>query len=99
MRKIEQQMVNAVNNRDTWKGGNTEVSWNVNDSEGQLVGQVHLHGHLIAWLEQHDGDIVVIPEKKTFRDCPTATTRSRLVALGVDACIRNFEACIDGVPV
>ena len=57
MRKIEQQMVNAVNNRDTWKGGNTEVSWNVNDSEGQLVGQVHLHGHLIAWLEQHEDEI------------------------------------------
>jgi len=97
MRKIEEQMVNAVNNRRTWSGGNTQVSWDVNDSESKAVGQVHLHGHLIAWLEQHDGNIVVVPQKQTFRNWPTRTTRSRLVALGVNACIKDFEACIDGI--
>ena len=99
MRKIEQQMVNAVNSRRPWTGGNTQVSWDVNDSESKAVGQVHLHGHLIAWIEQHDGNIVVVPQKSTFRDWPTRTTRSRLVALGVNACIKDFEACIDGEPV
>ena len=97
MRKIEQQMVNAVNNRRPWSGGNTQVSWDVNDSESRAVGQVHLYGHLIAWLEQHDGNIVVVPQESTFRNWPTRTTRSRLVALGVNACIKDFAPCIDGL--
>lgn len=71
MRKIEQQMVAAVEAGRHWKLSNTEVT---------PAGDVLLYGNLIAFkgregkLERCDA---------TFRRWPTATTKSRLRALGL----------------
>lgn len=68
MRKIEQQMVNAIKNSKDFKLANTEVISCSN------VSDVYLYGHLIArigetWMELFDGGH------------QTATTKSRLNAL------------------
>jgi hypothetical protein len=68
MRKIEQQMNNAINNQVDWKSANTEV---VSCSN---VTDVFLHGNLIArigetWIELFDGGH------------QTNTTKSRLNAI------------------
>jgi len=89
MRKIEQQMNRAIRDRNNWAKDNTQVVIGFQDT-----AQVFLHGHHIANV-LNDG--TVEPNENTFRDWPTATTRSRLRALGVDASIKNFEACIGGV--
>ena len=56
MRKIEQQMIDAINNNQDWKSANTEV---VSQQDG--VSIVYLHGNKIAevgddYLTLFDGD-------------------------------------------
>jgi hypothetical protein len=68
MRKIEQQMVNAIKNNVDFKLANTQVVSCTN------VSDVYLHGNLIArigetWIELFDGG------------WQTVTTKSRLNAL------------------
>ena len=69
MRKIEQQMINAISNNQDWKSANTEV---VSQQNG--VSIVYLHGNKIAevgndFLTLFDGDH------------QTKTTKSRLNAI------------------
>ena len=92
MRKIEKQMIEAINNGSDFKSANTEVVF----FAGTLA-TVYLHGHKIATVKKRIGDDEIEADRETFRDWPTATTRSRLRALGIDASIKNFEACIDGI--
>lgn len=94
MRKIEREMLQAIEARRNWTKGNTRVLF----SAAQVIGagRVTLHENNIA-LIMHDGTIRIFPE--TFRNWPTMTTASRLRALGVNASIRNGRACIDGQPV
>ena len=70
MRKIEQQMQNAIRNRMNWSKSNTSVEV---DSEGYT--DVRLHGNRIAQINPH-GDI-------TLSSCgwDTPTTKSRLNAV------------------
>lgn len=90
MRKIEEQMVRAIREGRDWRGGNTVVrQW-----EGTGLADVLLHGNHIARTSK-DGAFTE-PNRRTFARWPTATTRSRLRALGVDAYIRNGRAFIDG---
>jgi hypothetical protein len=102
MRKIEQQMVEAVKANKNWKGGNTEVGvmW---DFPCKTRTNIYLHGNHIAIIHQdtsHGGQPwEVIPIRPTFRNWPTPTTRSRLRALGVDASIKNGCAMLDGEEV
>jgi len=70
MRKIEQQMNDAITNTKNWCSGNTQVCW---DGAAQ-VAEVFLHGNLIAkigecWIQLFDGNH------------PTKTTKSRLNAI------------------
>ena len=88
MRKIEQQMNEAIRSGNNWKSANTEVV--ITDD----TANVYLHGHHIATV--CSAIDCTLPNRQTFREWPTATTRSRLRALGVDASIKNFQACIDG---
>ena len=88
MRKIEKQMIEAIRSGDNWKSANTEVV--ITDD----TANVYLHGHHIATV--CSAIDCTLPNRQTFREWPTATTRSRLRALGVDASIKNFQACIDG---
>jgi hypothetical protein len=98
MRKIEQAMLNAIREKRDWRSGNTEV---VRVPELKYPNQpakvaVYLHGNEIAEVWDNGQ---VVPNGPTFRDWPTATTRSRLCALGINASIRNGAACINGEPV
>ena len=70
MRKIEQQMIDAINNNQDWQSANTSVHFN----EENNVSIVRLHGHKIAevgdnYLTLFDGDH------------QTKTTKSRLNAI------------------
>lgn len=70
MRKIEQQMVEALNHGHDWKSGNTAVNKD---------GQVFLYGNKIAFREEG----VIRRDEATFLRWPTATTKSRLRAMGL----------------
>ena len=70
MRKIEQQMIDAINNNQDWQSANTSVHFN----EENNVSIVRLHGNKIAevgddYLTLFDGDH------------QTKTTKSRLNAI------------------
>ena len=87
MRKIEQQMVEALNNGENWAGGNTQVT------QHAAGCSVYLHGHLIADI---DNDGTAWANRPTLLDWPTRTTMSRLRALGVDVCTRRGDIYLDG---
>jgi len=69
MRKIEQQMIAAINNNQDWKSANTEV---VSQQDG--VSIVYLHGHKIAEV----GDDYLTLFDAGYQ---TKTTKSRLNAI------------------
>ena len=87
MRKIEQQMVKALNNGDNWCLANTQV---ISDGEG--LSWVYLHGNMIALSV----DGIIEPIRETLLNWPTRTTMSRLRALGVDVCTRKGDVYLDG---
>jgi hypothetical protein len=97
MRKIEKQMIEAVLSGDNWKSGNTEVVHYIDD--GFFYADIYLHGNHIATAKCSTWDRLtdVRPNERTFSRWPTATTRSRLRALGVNASITKGFAYIDGV--
>ena len=78
MRKIEKNMITAIQNCEDWSNGNTSVT----QFEPYQTTQVRLHGHLIAIIRNietdkyHRNDI-------ELSSCgwETATTKSRLNAL------------------
>ena len=74
MRKIEQQMVNAIKSHTSFSSGNTQVSIDAN------TAHVFLHGNHIASVVN---DIVMV-NVDTLKAYPTVTTKSRLRALGVN---------------
>jgi len=91
MRKIEEEMVDAVRKRrSTWRGGNTSV----NTVHGRT--EVFLHSHHIATIKE-DGEVEV--NKFTLRKWPTVTTKSRLRALGVDVRTKNHVTYLNGEAV
>lgn len=90
MRKIEQEMLDAIADGGSWSKDNTAVFYN------EITGliKVYLHGHHIAsrraemtgsqwtinvWSINYD----------TLREWPTRTTMSRLRALGFDVYTRK----------
>lgn len=97
MRKIEEKMnqhiramlANPVKYEQRTIGGHMVLVY-----EPDYVG-VYLHGNHIASV--YPG-FRVEPNETTFRHWPTATTRSRLRALGVDAYIKDFTPYINGQP-
>ena len=73
MRKIERQMLQAVNTPGmNWKNSNTRTRW----SDDQKFVEVLLHGHIIASINWATSTMVIC-------DCnhQTNTTKSRLNAL------------------
>ena len=86
MRKIERNMLRAIDARRNWREGNTEVT--VKDG---LIS-VRLHGNLIA---AGDNSGKLYANMVTFNTWPTRTTASRLRALGFNARIVKGEAVID----
>ncbi len=72
MRKIEEQMVDAVKAGGGWKCANTAVRFGARDCV-----EVFLHGNLIAQIDPSGG----IPVQFTLAGWNTTTTRSRVNAL------------------
>jgi len=68
MRLVEKKMLSALYGERNYKSGNTEVR----------DGKVYLHGNHIATKVGYD----VFPNLETLTNWPTATTKSRLRALG-----------------
>ena len=89
MRKIEEQMNEAVNSNENWSLANTTVVYDVEDD----ASKVYLHGHLIATVDDFG---IARPVLSTLIAWPTRTTMSRLRALGVDVCTRKGDIYIDG---
>ena len=83
MRKIEEQMINAVNNCKSLSVSNTLVTVSNNEVK------VYLHGNLIYTKENG-------VERFTLAGWNTNTTRSRLRALGVDVCQRKRKPVYKG---
>ena len=88
MRKIEQQMWEAINSLNNWDGSNTTV---FHTNRGAVV---YLHGHHIASVNATTGKVTV--NKTTLAAYPTNTTKSRLRALGVDVYTKNGITYLDG---
>ena len=99
MRKIEKQMIQAILDRTNWKGANTEVKHSVNSVIN--YADIYLHRHHIATVTPDTFRYAPFGKanEKTFMEWPTATTRSRLRALGVNASIREGHACIEGIMI
>lgn len=85
MRKIEEQMVAAVQAKKNWESGNTRV-----EKAGAFM-DVYLHGNHIARVGWQ-----AVPNLHAFRRLPTRTTVSRLRALGINASIHQGRAFVDG---
>ena len=84
MRKIEQQMCEAIAKRKSWSSGNTRVEY-----EDELDGPTHARmeqakvylwgNHIGTFLYR---DVKFYKNNETFIKLPTRTTKSRLRALG-----------------
>jgi len=92
MRKIEKDMIRAIMNGKNWSSANTTVLINGDDAE------IYLHGHHIATAK---GCLPLELEVNidTLARFPTATTKSRLRALGANVYTRNFVTYLDGEEV
>jgi hypothetical protein len=96
MRKIEQRMAEAFRNKQTFKSGNTEVLFKAMTNDGQYPKGDHflvveLFGKEIVRQDSATGVIEV-----THAGWPTATTKSRLNAIGAGVHQSNFIWYIDG---
>ena len=91
MRKIEVDMVKTVKSMGNWKTDNTEVK------SGLMQSHVYLHGNQIAYYDHAQGKLVVNVD--TLRKYPTATTKSRLNALGANVFTRKGIVYVNGVAI
>lgn len=91
MRKLENEMLNALRAGRAWQSGNTAVT--ARDADG--CAAVYLHGNHIA--DWNNGRVV--PNPTTLARWPTTTTKSRLRALGVNIYQQKGRICANGVVV
>ena len=92
MRKIEQQMLDAIHKHIRWQSANTIVS-----PLDDITIPLYLHGHEIALINQRNG--FVMTNADTLRNYPTNTTKSRLRALGVNVATRKGVTYLDNVAI
>ena len=85
MRKIESEMLQAVQLKQDWRKDNTEVKYLESIDEPMRarleMAKIYLHGHEIATFAY---GYPVAANIETLRNYPSRTTLSRLWALGVD---------------
>lgn len=102
MRKIEQQMLNAIHNKiDKWMNNNTAVFYISAGESGNPNGsrsEIYLHGNLIAeyW---HDAPQPLEVDTITLARWSTPTTKSRLRALGANVATRKGVTYLDNVAI
>lgn len=98
MRKIEQQMIDAIQYSKNWRSGNTQVRVIHHGIYGtpsyEMECQVFLHNHLICSIWNRDFKHPVLS------DCgwQTVTTKSRINAildLCSQYCFNNYVLCQD----
>lgn len=82
MRKIEQQMNDAIRNRKNWQSSNTGVYYETAGNPYGPRSEIYLHGNHIADYWHNSGELDV--DLRTLQRWPSMTTRSRLRALGAD---------------
>jgi hypothetical protein len=106
MRKIEQQMIEAIRSKQDWKSYKNAKGYPAMEvvhvrENGINYADIYMHGNHIATATPRTWDRYPYanPNRATFRNWPTVTTRSRLRALGVNASIKNGAAHIDGMEV
>ena len=97
MRKVEQQMLQAITDRKDWVSANTGVFM---ENAGNPYGpraEVYLHGQHIAsyWYESGDLDV----DERTLARYPTVTTKSRLRALGANVYTKKGKTYLNDVAV
>lgn len=90
MRKIEHAMLAAIASGKDWKSGNTDI---VVDNYGVI--HIFLHSNRIATIADGVTEAIVT----TLAQYPTATTKSRLRALGVNVTTKKGVTCLSGVAV
>ena len=102
MRKIEQQMLNAVYSKaDKWVNNNTAVFYISAIESGNPNGArsaIYLHGNLIAeyWHDDIDPLCVYVA---TLARWSTPTTKSRLRALGANVTTRKGVTYLNNVAI
>ena len=94
MRKIEQEMLEAIREGKHWAKDNTMVEINTRICEDKEHYTVVLHGNPIA-----TGYVGETPSEVTFCGWVTHTTISRLRSLGVDVYTKNWVPYVDGKKV
>jgi hypothetical protein len=92
MRKIEEQMIQAINNRKGWISSNTSVT-PIDD----VNSAVYLHGNHIADVNSKTGFLMV--NTSTLKQWSTPTTKSRLRALGANLVTRRGVVYLDNVAI
>ena len=106
MRKIEIQMLNAIDSKRNWTMDNTLV--HIENGGGNPFGlraEIYLHGNHIADVINSNmvGDVItpriVDVNKETLRQWSTPTTKSRLRALGANVATRKGITYLDNVAI
>lgn len=98
MRKIEQQMLNAIESKRNWSLDNTLV--HIENGGGNPFGlraEIYLHGNHIAdyWYDDKKLDV----DTRTLIDWNTRTTKSRLRALGASVKTRKGVIYLNNVAI
>lgn len=95
MRKISEQMLNAIRSRKNWHKDNTAVVC-INNTHSKVL----LHNnHIATVVYDNMGGHRVIVRTDTFAQWPTRTTTERLRAMGCNVCVRKGVAHVDGEAV
>lgn len=96
MRKIEQQIWNAIKTKKSLNAGNTRVEYlpELNEPMHARIeyAKVYLHGHHIASYTYSLNRVDYNP--MTLAQWPTRTTKSRLRALGVNVYTKNGKTFV-----
>jgi hypothetical protein len=92
MRKIEQQMLAAIQKRSNWALDNTSVA-PIDD----VNSAVYLHRNHIADVNSRTGLVMV--NKETLARWSTPTTKSRLRALGANVTTRKGVTYLDNIAI
>jgi hypothetical protein len=94
MRKIEKQMLEAIEARKYWNQSNTCVDYVTAGNPHGPRSEIFLHGNHIAdyWHDSKTVDVDV----RTLALWPTPTTKSRLRALGVNVYTKRHETYLNG---
>ena len=98
MRKIEKQLINAIEQHKDWRNDNTAVFYVSSCESGNPFGgrsEVYLHGNHIADFWHKCSSLEI--DTKTLKQWPTNTTLSRLRALGADVRRCKGRILLNGV--